>query len=45
MSPVDFLQLPRGVAAIIAVMFWPAIWAAVSFIVAFASDIVRQERS
>jgi hypothetical protein len=28
MSPVDFRKLPRGVAALIAVMSWPFIWAA-----------------
>jgi hypothetical protein len=45
MSPSDFLNLQPYVAALIAAIFWPAIWAAVSFIVAFAGDIVRQERS
>ena len=45
MSAGDFLDLPRYVAAVIAVMFWPAIWAAASFIVVFAGDIVRQKRS
>jgi hypothetical protein len=45
MSPGDFLNLPRYVAALIAVMCWPAIWAAASFIVAFAGDIVHQKRS
>jgi len=45
MSPDDFLNLPPSVAAVIAVMFWPAIWAATSFVVAFAGDIVRRNRS
>jgi hypothetical protein len=45
MSPGDFLSLPPYVAAVIAVMFWPAIWAATSFIVSFAGDIVRRTRS
>jgi len=44
MSPGDFLNLPPSVAAVIAVMFWPAIWAATSFVVAFAGDIVRRNR-
>jgi hypothetical protein len=42
MSPGDFLNLPPYVAAVIAVMFWPAIWAATSLIAAFADDIVRR---
>jgi hypothetical protein len=45
MSDVDFLNLPPYVAAVIAVMFWPAIWAAASFVGAFAGDIVRRSRS
>jgi hypothetical protein len=45
MSSGDFLNLPRYVAAVIAVMFWPAIWAATSFVVSFAGDIVRRNRS
>jgi hypothetical protein len=45
MSPGDFLNLPPYVAAVIAVMFWPAIWAASSFVVSFAGDIVRRNRS
>jgi hypothetical protein len=45
MSAGDFLDLPRYVAAVIAVMFWPAIWAATSFFVAFAGDAVRRNRS
>jgi hypothetical protein len=45
MSPSDFLTLPPAIAALIAVMFWPAIWAAASFVGAFAGDIVHQKRS
>ena len=45
MSPSDFLNLPPYVAALIAVMFSPAILATAQFIVAFAGDIVRQKRS
>jgi hypothetical protein len=45
MSPSDFLNLPIYLAAVIIVMFWPAIWAATSFVVAFAGDIVRRNRS
>jgi len=29
MSLSDFLRLPPGVKAVVAVMFWPAIWAGV----------------
>jgi hypothetical protein len=45
MSPSDVLNLPPYVAAVIAVMFWPAMWAAALFIVALTRDIVRQNRS
>ena len=45
MSAGDFLNLPPYVAAVIVVMFWPAIWAGTSFLVSFAGDIVRQNRS
>jgi len=45
MSPSDFLNLPPYVAAVIVVMFWPAIWAATSFLVAFGGDTVRRNRS
>jgi hypothetical protein len=44
MSDVDFLNLPPYAATVIAVMFWPAIWAAASFVVAFAGDVVRRNR-
>jgi hypothetical protein len=42
---MTFLTLPPYVAAIIVVMFWPAIWAATSFVVALAGDIGRGNRS
>jgi len=45
MSPSDFLNLPPYVATVIVVMFWPATWAATSFVVSFAGDIVRRNRS
>ena len=45
MSADDFLNLPRYVAAVIVVMFSPAIMAAAQFTVAFAGDIVRRNRS
>ena len=45
MSPGDFLNLPPYVAAVMVVMFWPAIWAGTSFVVAFGGDIVRRNRS
>jgi hypothetical protein len=45
MSDVDFLNLPPYAAAVIAVMFWPAIWAVASFVMAFAGDVVRRSRS
>jgi len=45
MSPGDFLKLPAYVAALVVVMFSPAIMAAAEFIVAFAGDLFRQERS
>ena len=45
MSPGDFLKLPPYVAALVVVMFSPAIMAAAEFIVAFAGDLVRQKRT
>jgi hypothetical protein len=37
----DFFRLPPGVSVLVAVMLWPAIWAGVSLVSAFASDINR----
>jgi hypothetical protein len=37
----DVLQLPPGVKVLVALLLWPAIWAGVSLLVAFASDINR----
>jgi len=45
MSPGDFLKLPSYVAALVVVMFSPALMAAAEFIVAFAGDLVRQIRT
>jgi hypothetical protein len=44
MSPSEWLKLPSYVAALIVVMFWPAIMAAAEFITALAGDVVRRKR-
>ena len=44
MSPSEFLQLPSYVAALIVVMFSPAILAAAEFIAALFRDLVREKR-
>ena len=41
----DILQLPTGVRILVAVLLWPAIWAAVSACVALAGDLVRWTRT
>ena len=37
----DVFRLPPGVTILVAVMLWPAIWAGISLLAAFASDINR----
>jgi hypothetical protein len=37
----DVLRLPPGVKVLVALIFWPAIWAGVSLLAAFVSDINR----
>ena len=37
----DVFRLPPGVTVAVAVLLWPAIWAGVSLLGAFASDIIR----
>jgi hypothetical protein len=41
MSTRDFLRLPPGVMILVVVMLWPAIWAGMLLIVAFAGDLIR----
>ena len=38
----EMFRLPPAVTALVALMLWPAIWAAVSLSGAFASDINRR---
>ena len=45
MSISDFLQLPPAVRMVFAVMLWPAVWAAVLLITAFADDFQRLRAS
>jgi hypothetical protein len=40
----DVFRLPPGVTVLVAVLLWPAIWAGVSLLAAFASDINRHMR-
>ena len=37
----DLFRLPPGVTVLVAVILWPAIWAGISLLGAFASDINR----
>jgi hypothetical protein len=41
----DLFRLPPGVTVLVAVMLWPAIWAVVSLVSAFASDINRHMKN
>jgi hypothetical protein len=43
-SVSDLLTLPPGVMAGVLVMLWPALWAGASLLVAFAGDVIRQQR-
>jgi len=38
----DVFRLPPAVTVLVVVMLWPAIWAGVSLLGAFASDINRR---
>jgi len=44
MSPSDFLRLPPGVKILVAVMFWPIVWAGALLILALAADLIRQTK-
>jgi hypothetical protein len=39
MSLSDFLRFPTGAKALVLVMLWPVVWAAVLMIFAFAGDV------
>ena len=42
MELTDVFRLPPAVTVLVALMLWPAIWATVSLLGAFASDINRR---
>jgi hypothetical protein len=42
-AATDFLRLPGGVQIVVAVMVWPAIWAAALMTIALAGDLIRPE--
>lgn len=44
MSLNDLQRLPPGVMILVAVMFWPAIWAAAGMAVALVTDLNRQTK-
>ena len=41
MATIDFFQLPPAVRVLVIVMLWPAIWAGLLLLVAFAGDMIR----
>jgi hypothetical protein len=44
MTAADFVRLPPGILVLVAVMLWPAIWAATLMIFAFAGDVRHNNR-
>ncbi len=40
----DLLQLPAWAAALFALIIWPAVWAAILAVIAFAGDFERMRQ-
>ena len=44
MTLTEFAHLPPGVVLLVAVMVWPAVWAAAGIATALGSDVARAGR-